>query len=203
VIDAVRVATERRAALLGPLVVISSELHLARWVRKSRTSGVHAFESTGFGPIGVVVEGDVHIWAAPLTEEFLGLPETLSATVEIVAPELGSDAHRLEPLLASADGLVVAAMGGGHVPPSYVPALMAAVERGTPVVLASRTSAGPVLESTYDGFGCERELIAAGLIPAGMLSPSKARLRLAVALSLGLEAGDVFPHDARASRRSR
>ena len=74
-----------------------------------------------------------------------------------------------------------------------LPALERAVKRGLPVLMASRCLDGPVLTRTYGAPGTERDLIELGLIPVGELSPLKARLRLIVALELGLSAVDVFP----------
>lgn len=65
--------------------------------------------------------------------------------------------------------------------------------RGLPIVLATRCPAGPTLARTYDGPGSETALLAAGLLPAGRLSAVKCRLRLLVALAVGLPASSAFP----------
>jgi L-asparaginase len=193
VLDALRVALHPDARGVGPVVVMAGEIHLARWVRKVETSGTHALQSPGFGPIGAIVEDQVHIWARSTREDYLGLPESLTARVEIVGVELGGDEL---PLLAAAqrsDGIVIAAAGGGHVPPRMADAIGSVISDGVPVVLASRTLGGRVLERTYNGPGSESDLIRRGVHPAGFLPPLKARVRLAVALSLGLPAANAFP----------
>lgn len=83
-------------------------------------------------------------------------------------------------------GLVVAAMGGGHLPPSWLPGLRDLVGR-MPVVLASRTGSGEGLQHTYGSAGSETALLAAGLLPAGALHPFKARVLLTLALAAGLD----------------
>ena len=162
VLDALRVALHPDARELGPVVVMGGEIHLARWARKVETSGINALRSPGFGPVGSISEDRVQLWARSTLEDYLGLPDTLAARVEVVGVELGSDEL---PLLAAAErcqGLVIAAAGGGHVPPAMAGAIGSVVESGVPVVLASRTLGGRVLERTYSGPGSEVELIRLG-----------------------------------------
>ena len=80
----------------------------------------------------------------------------------------------------------MAGFGVGHVPDTWLDPLTDLATR-IPVVLASRTGAGPVLTGTYGFPGSERDLIARGLIPAGLLDPYKARILLHLVLAAGAE----------------
>lgn len=190
---AIAVAAQVEAAALGPLVVFGDEIHAARWVTKVHTSRPAAFASPGAGPIGVVSEGRVRLWGAPSSPAW-GRPGELPHRIELLTMTCGDDGRLAEAAGRYADGLVIAAMGGGHVPPAAADVLTELSQR-IPVVLASRCAAGPVLTSTYRGVGAESDLIAQGLLPAGHLQPLKARLRLVVALALGLAPTAVFPVD--------
>jgi L-asparaginase len=81
-------------------------------------------------------------------------------------------------------GLVIEAMGGGHVPSVMMDALEDLAGK-MPVVLASRTGSGEVLRSTYSFPGSEIDLLDRGLINAGLLDGLKARLFLTLLLRSG------------------
>jgi len=189
------VAATPAAAGLGPLVVLNDEVHTARFVAKSHSTRLSTFVSAGAGPVGEVVEGRAHLWFRPLWEDYLGLPESLHGIdVELVKMVTGGE----ETLLRAAidrrpSGIVVDGFGGGHVPPPLVPLVSEAVAAGIPVVTAPRPLGGRTLERTYGIPGAEIDLIARGAIPAGHLSPAKARLRLIVGLALGRDATSLFP----------
>ena len=183
-IGALRVAQSPAAQNCGVLVVMNDEIHAARFVAKQDTSNVSAFCSPGFGPIGRISEGRPQLVFRPNSTEHVFWRDT--------PPEVGlltvgfSDEHGLRRWLeAPPAGLVIAGVGGGHVPASWVPPLEA-LAASIPCVLASRCPAGAVLRSTYGYRGSERDLIERGLLPAGTLSAAKARVLLSVLLSARL-----------------
>lgn len=190
---ALAVAARPEAAGAGPLVVFGDEVHAARWIAKVHTTRPAAFASPGAGPVGIVSEGRVRLWG-PSWSGLLGRPAALSARVELLTMASGDDGRLAEAAGGYADGLVIAAMGGGHVPPAAA-VVLAGLARRMPVVLATRCAAGPVLTSTYRGVGAETDLLGHGLLAAGNLQPLKARLRLMVGLALGLPPEDIFPFE--------
>jgi L-asparaginase len=97
--------------------------------------------------------------------------------VGLVTITFSDDGELLRGLADRYDAVVVAALGAGHVPAPVVGLIRQLTER-IPVVLASRTGAGPTLATTYGFPGSERDLLAAGMIPAGFLDAAKARVLL-------------------------
>jgi L-asparaginase len=193
---AVATAASPAARGLGCLVVMADEIHAARWVRKTHTTGVTAFGSPAAGPLGQLVEGRaiVHLRLSRLPTT---PPPVLDGIrVALVTAVLDDDGTMLPALAGRADGLVVAALGAGHVPVPWVEPLTDLVQQ-LPVVLASRIGAGPVLTRTYGYPGSEADLIDRGLLPAGPLDPFKARVLLHRLLAGGTKPDDVGPAFAR------
>lgn len=181
--SAVVLAAAPNARDRGCLVVFGDEVHAARDVAKVHTTRPHAFASPGAGPVGWVSEDDAW-FAAPASGQLPALvPGTSSVpSVAVVSALLGDSGRQLRALAdAGFDGLVLAAMGGGHVPERLLPALAEVIER-IPVVATSRTGAGRLLRSTYGFAGSERDLHRLGLLDARGLAPLKARVLLTLAL---------------------
>nr|WP_272954699.1 asparaginase [Kribbella sandramycini] len=183
---ACRVACSPAARDLGALVVFKDEIHAARWVRKTHTTSTSAFASPATGPIGHVVEEQVRVLTRPARLDGLqgsAEPSVLEATKVALYPiTMDDDGLLLRGLADTHQGLVVAALGAGHVPNALVPALEA-LAATMPVVLTSRTGAGSILRNTYAGPGAEIDLLQRGLIDGGFLDPYKARVLLRLLLA--------------------
>jgi L-asparaginase len=176
-----QVADEPRG--LGTVLVLNDEIHAARWARKQDSSRVHALRSPGHGPVGIAVPGSVQVTMPPPRRFLVPLPDALPP-VPIVQTYTGIEEHLIETVLdaTGAAGLVLEGTGLGNVPGSAERGIAAAVERGLPVVNATRVPSGGV-HAIYGGPGgvvTQREL---GVIGAGHLSAAKARLLLMLLLA--------------------
>ena len=186
-LHAVRVAAAPAAGGLGVLVVMNEEIHAARFVRKSHTHKVGAFASPTVGPLGWIVEDRVRLVLRPVerlpTLEWVAEPPF----VPIITIGLGTDAQLIECVGASEPaGVVIAALGAGHVPSRCLESLTALAAR-VPVVLASRCGAGEGFRHTYGYSGGEMDLLGRGLISSGALDASKARVLLSLLLGAGAD----------------
>lgn len=188
-LDAAQVALCQETAGRGPLVVFGGDIFDARTVTKVHTSAVDAFGGYP-GPIGridrIPAGPQVRYFATPEPRPTFR-PETLSRRVEILYAYAGWQGEGYAEALERADGLVIAALGTGNLPPELLPLIEASAK---PVVIATRTHAGPILP-VYGYAGGGATLVAAGAIPASFLNAHKARLLLLVLLSLGHTREDV------------
>ncbi|HET9894865.1 MAG TPA: asparaginase [Streptosporangiaceae bacterium] len=137
---AIRVAASETARGLGTLVVLNDQVHAARWVTKTHTANTSAFASPGFGPLGHVIEGRVDI-PVRLRHRSPTLRPDRQREVRagLMTVTLGDDGALINTVSELVDGLVVAALGVGHVPADMVPVLAKAAAN-IPVVLTAAVS---------------------------------------------------------------
>lgn len=180
---AIQVAASDVARGLGTVVVLNEEIHAARFVRKTHTSNPATFRSDPVGPLGWISEGVPRVVVRPTGEHKVTLDEDArERPVALYQVTLGDDGRLLSEIEeAGYAGLVVEAMGGGHVPSLMVETLEDLASK-MPVVLASRTGGGEVLRSTYGFIGSETDLLERGLTYAGPLDGRKARLLMTLLL---------------------
>jgi len=183
---ATQVASSEAARGLGSVLVLNDEIHAARWVRKQDSSRASAMVSPGHGPVGIVVPGSVRV-TMPRPRRFLvPLPDALDRPVPVIQTYTGLEEGLIETVLAAtgAAGLVLEGTGLGNVPGTAERGIRAAVERGLPVVAATRVPTGGT-GAIYGGPGGLVTIRDLGAMPAGSLSAAKARLLLMLLLAEG------------------
>ncbi|WBB78594.1 asparaginase [Micromonospora sp. WMMD882] len=193
ILAAIRTAAAPAAHGQGCLVVLADEIHAARWVTKTHSTSGATFRSLDTGPLGYVLEGTARMLTRLPHRLTIPLPsptEQAKTLVGLYTVTLDDDPALLDAIGARVDGLVIAGFGVGHVPEPLADALTTLAGR-IPVVLASRTPAGPTLTRTYGFPGSEQDLISRGLIPAGWLHPYKARILLRTLLATGAKPQDI------------
>ncbi|WP_406690187.1 asparaginase [Saccharopolyspora sp. ID03-671] len=190
-------AADPSLAPYGPVVVFQDEVHVARLVTKMHSARVAAFASPAAGPVGFVAEDEVELLLGPAPgTDRLPRSNPPTARIALVHAATGVDGSAADALTSdpgTADGVVVAALGAGHVSPSLGAALVRLARAGTPVVITSRCPDGALLRETYSGAGSEVDLRRSGLHFASTLSAPKARLRLLFGLSAGIQLDELFP----------
>lgn len=189
-LEAVRVAASPETRGFGAMVVIAGQIFAAYDATKTNTHLLDAFESPGFGPLGVLDEGEliVHREMPPMPP--IVDPLELATPVDIIFVAAGSDARLLDASRDFARGVVIAAMGRGNVPPALVPAIERWIADDKPVVLTSRTQGGRV-GHTYGYAGGGRRLEEIGAIFGGSRRAQQARLDLMLALGAKMSMSEI------------
>ena len=184
-LDAIILARAPAAAGLGVVVAFGGEVHAATTVRKIDSTGPVAFGSPTAGPLGRIVEGRVWLHATPRRAAPIEV-KRLEHRVSTVPTGLGDDGALLRVAAETSDGVVLVALGAGHLPPPVLYALRAAVER-VPVLITCRPDRSSMLFTTYGFEGAERDLRASGAICVPFLSPAAARIALLCGLGADLD----------------
>ncbi len=184
-LDAIILARAPAAAGLGVVVAFGGEVHAATTVRKVDSTGPVAFGSPTAGPLGRIVEGRVWLHATPRRPAPMPV-RRLEHRVDTVTTGLGDDGRLLRHAAGSCDGVVLVALGAGHLSQPVLHELRTAAER-VPVLITCRPDRSSMLFSTYGFEGAERDLRASGAICVPFLSPAAARMALVCALGADLD----------------
>ncbi len=199
---ALRVAADDQARGLGAVVVMNDEIHAARFVTKTHTSSLATFQSLDFGPLGRV-DGDRVVIAQRVARNVVEC-ETWEPNVVLIKLAVGMDDGLFKYVLEQgARGVVLEALGGGRVPPWWLPAIRQAVENGVAVVIASRCPAGRIWDG-YGYAGAYKDLRSMGTLFADGLNGQKARIRLMCVLGAAEspeEVADLWIHGTVAAKR--
>ena len=198
-LDAIVLARAPAAEGLGVVVAFGGEVHAAMTVRKIDSTGPVAFGSPTAGPVGRIVEGRVWLHATPRRPTPLPV-RRLNHRVTTVTTGLGDDGAMLRHAAEVSDGVVLVALGAGHLSKEVLAVLRDAAAR-VPVVITCRPDRSSMLFATYGFEGAERDLRASGAICAPFLSAAAARMALLSCLGADLDRAGIAtalaPFDAR------
>jgi L-asparaginase len=185
-VGAIRTAASPASRGRGVLVVLNDEIQAAREVTKTSTFRMQTFRTPDFGVLGSADGEDIRYYRrteranAPETEFDIAKLDTLPR-VDVADGYAGSDGSAIRACLAAgAKGIVVAGFAPAMASPGDIEAIKEAIAAGIPVVMSTRAGSGVALDSSRNR--------ALGLISADNLNPQKARLLLALALTVSAEA---------------
>lgn len=189
-INAVRVAAAPASCGRGVLVVLNDTIHAARDVTKTATYRVQAFAGRDLGPLGYAdADGRIVYYHrssrrhTPDTEFDVRALAALPR-VDVVVSYVGADGAMIDAAVAAgARGIVSAGTGAGRPTPAEDEAFTRAHAKGVVVCQCSRVGSGRVVRSPA--------LTRRGFVAADNLAPWKARVLLALALSVTSDPGEI------------
>ena len=183
---AIMVASANASVGKGVVVVMNDEIHSARYVTKTHTTNVATFRTPTFGPVGIVSEGHVNYMQTINPQPHLPIEKVITEfyLIKAYAGMTGTLFQALNQ--PTTRGIVIEALGAGNLPPQTLAALQALVHQNIPLVLVSRCFNG-IAEPVYDYQGGGVNLAQMGIIFCRGLNGPKARIKLLVGLSAGLQ----------------
>ncbi|MBQ1866789.1 type II asparaginase, partial [Selenomonas sp.] len=181
-LNAVRIAADKKSAGRGVLVALNDQIDAARNVTKTNTTSVNTFQSPLFGSLGVVNDG---------VPEFYGQTTRLNTVksefdvskldklpyVKVIYGTANDDALFVDAAIkAGVKGIVYAGTGNGSVHKDAEKALAKASAAGIVVVRSTRLVSGSVIPA-------EQSYIDEHFIDGDSLNPQKCRILLQLALT--------------------
>lgn len=174
----------------GVLVVMNDEIHTARYVTKTHTTNVATFRTPTFGPIGLIAHGTPTYFQQLIQQTTCDIDHVVDG-VYLLKAYAGMDGTFFDALANDRTrGLVIEGLGAGNLPPATLPSVQRLLDRQIPIVLVSRCYNG-VAEDIYDYQGGGIELRKMGLHLCQGLNGQKARIKLLVGLSAGLQGAQL------------
>jgi L-asparaginase len=188
-LNAIRVAASPEARGQGVLLLLNDEIHAARDVSKTSTWRMQTFRTPDFGVLGHADADRIAFYrrplrrAAPDTEFDIRALDALPR-VDIAYSHADADGTAIRAFVAAgARGIVSAGFAPGMPTPAEAEALEEAVRQGVTVVQSSRVGSGRVVQG--------EKMARSGILAADNLTPQKARVLLAMALTVTKDPAEV------------
>lgn len=194
VLAATYVAIDENSRNRGVMVVLNDTIHSPYWVKKSHSVQVQTFQSGFVGPLGTLLEGKpVYFHDTKFFHSTLLVPTKRNHKVALLQACLSSGSDHLQLIFESDlyQGVVIAGFGAGHI--GFEEAdIVHQYAKKLPVIMATRSYDGSTTRATYGYKGSEIDLIQAGVMMGGWLSPIKARLLLWALIADGMPQAEMI-----------
>jgi L-asparaginase len=188
-VNAIRVAASPDARGLGVLVVLNDEIQAAREVTKTSTSRMQTFRTPDFGVLGHADGDAVAFYRRPLRRcypdtafDIRALPTLPRVDIALAYADADGTAVRAF-IAAGAKGIIAAGFAPGFSTPGDFEALKEAVAQRIVVMQCTRAGSG----RTFRG----KRLREAGFLITDNLTPQKARILLALALTVTADPEEI------------
>ncbi len=188
-LNAVRVAAAPASRGLGVLTLLNDEIHAARDVTKTSTLRLQTFRTPDFGALGHADGDAIAYYRKPVRKvapdsEFDVRGLDALPRVDIAYAYTGADGTAVRAFeAAGAKGIISAGFAPGSAGPGDMVALEAAAKNGVIVMQCTRAGSG----RTFKG----KRLREAGFLMTDNLNPQKARVLLALALTVTCDPAEI------------
>jgi L-asparaginase len=181
-VSALKICASPHAHGMGVMVALSDHINAARDATKTHTLDLDTFQSGDWGYLGVVLKSGVVFRRRPIGRLHIPLILDQLPRVDVIPMYAGADGALIHAAAAlGAGGIVVQGISTGHVNEAMYQAIVNVLDRGLSVVIASRIAKGGT-RVAYGFTGSTHQLVEAGAVLSGDLSPWKARIVLMLAL---------------------
>lgn len=178
--QSVALAANEESSGHGVLVAFSDEIYSARDVCKINTFRTDAFSQKDLGCLGYMRDNQAFFYnqstkSHTIKTEFSTVPADTMPKVEILMFYVDAGIDLLDYASKTCDGIIIAGAGSGGSSNCWNKKIEEIIQKGIPVVRASRISNGLI---THD----EKEINITGIY-SGNLTPQKARILLSLGLT--------------------
>jgi len=184
-LSAARVCVSPQARGMGVLVVLNQHVNAAREVIKTHSFDVETFNSGEWGYLANVTPEEVRFHRAPLRRVHVPLTAATLPVIEILSMYAGASGELIRAAGKIASGLVIQAVGAGHVNPAMYEAIRDVIRDGVTVAVSTRIPRGGA-RACYGFTGSSKSLEDCGAILSSDLNAWKARILLMLALQAGM-----------------
>ncbi len=182
----VMVALDPRFRGEGVVTCLNGAVHAADDVTKTHATALDTFQSLNDGPLASITESGIEALRRRGPRRRVATA-TAAPNVRLITAHVAMDGSIVEALDgAGISGLVVEGTGSGNTSAGLLAATQILIDRGVPVVLATRCAAGEA-GTAYAFPGGGATWVKAGAMLAGHLSGPKARIALALGIGAGLD----------------